>query len=100
VRWVDVAGYIASSLVFLTFYMRGMVPLRLVALCSNVAFLIYAVNLHLAPIAILHAALIPVNLSRLIAIWRADTANLARRTLAKASMKSIASASDCAHRAS
>jgi hypothetical protein len=38
VRWVDLAGYIASSLVFLTFYMRGMIPLRLVALCSNVAF--------------------------------------------------------------
>ena len=49
---VDLAGYIASSLVFMTFYMRGMVALRLVALCSNVAFLIYAFSLHLAPIVI------------------------------------------------
>jgi CRP/FNR family cyclic AMP-dependent transcriptional regulator len=40
-RWVDLAGYAASSLVFLTFYMKGMVPLRVIALCSNVAFLIY-----------------------------------------------------------
>jgi hypothetical protein len=53
VQRVDLAGYIASSLVFMTFYMRGMVALRLVALCSNVAFLIYAFSLHLAPIVIL-----------------------------------------------
>jgi hypothetical protein len=73
VQRVDLTGYIASSLVFMTFYMRGMVALRLVALCSNVAFLIYAFSLHFAPIAILHGALIPVNVSRLIAAWRADT---------------------------
>jgi hypothetical protein len=81
VRWVDLAGYVASSLVFLTFYMRGMIPLRLVALCSNVAFLIYALSLHLAPIVILHGALIPVNVSRLIAAWRAENADLARPNL-------------------
>ena len=76
-RWVDFAGYIASLLVFVTFYMRGMVLLRLVALCSNVAFLIYALTLHLAPIVILHGALIPVNLCRLVAAWREDSAKLA-----------------------
>ena len=70
VRWVELAGYVASSLVFSTFYMRRMVPLRLLALCSNVAFLIYAFALHLAPIAILHGALIPVNIVRLIGALR------------------------------
>ena len=65
-RWVDMAGYVASSLVFLTFYMKGMVPLRVVALCSNVAFLIYGGMLHLVPIFMLHAALIPVNVRRLV----------------------------------
>lgn len=74
VRWVEVAGYVASSLVFLTFYMRRMVPLRLVALCSNVAFLTYAFALHLAPIAILHGALIPVNIVRLISALREGVA--------------------------
>ena len=76
-RWVDLAGYIASSLVFLTFYMRGMVLLRLVALCSNVAFLIYAFTLDLAPIVILHGALIPVNVCRLVAALREDGVKLA-----------------------
>jgi hypothetical protein len=73
---VDLAGYIASSLVFLTFYMRGMIPLRLVALCSNVAFLVYAGALHLLPIVILHGALIPVNVCRLIAARRGGSVNL------------------------
>jgi hypothetical protein len=77
VQWVDFAGYVASALVFLTFYMRGMVALRLVALCSNVAFLIYALTLQLAPIVILHGALIPVNVCRLIAVWREGNAKLA-----------------------
>jgi hypothetical protein len=71
---VEVSGYIASSLVFLTFYMRRMVPLRTVALCSNVAFLTYAIALHLAPVAILHGALIPVNIVRLIGALREGAA--------------------------
>jgi hypothetical protein len=74
---VDLAGYLACSLVFLTFYMKGMVPLRLIALCSNVAFLIYACALHLYPILILHGALIPVNIIRLITAWRGDGGGLA-----------------------
>jgi hypothetical protein len=69
-RWVDWAGYLASSLVFLTFYMKGMVPLRVVALCSNVAFLVYGGMLHLVPIFMLHAALIPINMRRLVCAWR------------------------------
>jgi CRP/FNR family cyclic AMP-dependent transcriptional regulator len=72
VHWIDFSGYVASALVFLTFYMRGMVPLRLIALCSNVAFLVYAGWLHLIPILMLHIALIPVNLLRLVAAWRKD----------------------------
>jgi hypothetical protein len=50
-----------------------MVPLRLIALCSNVAFLFYAGRLHLIPILALHIALIPVNLLRLVAAWRTDS---------------------------
>jgi hypothetical protein len=80
VRWVDLAGYIASSLVFMTFYMRDMIRLRLVALCSNVAFLIYAGALQLVPIVILHGALIPVNVYRLVAAYRGGSVNLSVAT--------------------
>jgi len=47
-----------------------MVQLRLLALCSNVAFIVYATALHLAPIVILHGALIPINCCRLVCAWR------------------------------
>ena len=61
----DVLGYTAAVLVLLTFYMRGMAGLRVVALCSNVAFLAYAGALHLTPILILHGTLLPLNIWRL-----------------------------------
>jgi hypothetical protein len=47
-----------------------MVALRIVALCSNIAFISYADALHLLPILILHGALIPINLRRLACAWR------------------------------
>ena len=58
-------GYFASCLVFLTFWMQQMGWLRIVAICSNIAFFVYAVRLGLAPIAVLHASLLPINIWRL-----------------------------------
>jgi hypothetical protein len=74
VRWVDLAGYGASLLVFMTFYMKDMIKLRSLALCSNVAFLFYAFPSHLLPILALHGALIPINICRLVAACRENTA--------------------------
>lgn len=64
----EVFGYIASVLVFATFYMKTMVPLRLVAIASNVAFIIYASVGGLTPILILHIMLLPLNAVRLLQI--------------------------------
>ena len=64
----DIIGCIASLLVLLTFCMRDMVSLRVVALLSNFAFLFYGINLHLAPIIALHGALIPINVLRLASL--------------------------------
>jgi CRP/FNR family transcriptional regulator, cyclic AMP receptor protein len=62
----EIFGYIASALVFATFYMRTMVPLRVVAIASNVAFIIYATIDGLTPIFLLHVALLPLNVLRLL----------------------------------
>jgi hypothetical protein len=62
----DAWGYAASSLVLMTFCMKRMVPLRIVAICSNLAFFTYGLLLHLMPILLLHALLIPVNVVRLL----------------------------------
>lgn len=64
----EIFGYIASVLVFATFYMKTMVPLRLVAMASNVAFIIYAATGGLTPILILHVLLLPLNAVRLLQI--------------------------------
>jgi CRP/FNR family transcriptional regulator, cyclic AMP receptor protein len=64
--YVHVAGIIAACLVFSCFYMRTMVPLRWTALASNVASLVYSVPLGPWPFAILHGALLPLNLMRLL----------------------------------
>jgi CRP-like cAMP-binding protein len=61
----EFAGYVASILVFITFYMKTMVPLRIVGICSNVAFITYALLDGLVPILILHSALLPLNFFRL-----------------------------------
>ena len=61
----DTAGYLASSLVITAFCMKDILRLRLAASVSNVAFLIYGLGLGLAPVWLLHAILLPVNLWRL-----------------------------------
>lgn len=63
--WVELSGYVASLLVFVAFYMKTMIPLRVVAILSNVAFIAYAVGGHLYPVLILHSILFPLNCIRL-----------------------------------
>ncbi len=72
--WIEFAGYVASALVFTTFCMRTMIPLRLAAILSNVAFIAYGYFGHLYPVLILHSVLLPLN------IWRAiEMVRLVRR---------------------
>ena len=51
---------------FGTFYIKQTLPLRLTAIGSNVAFIAYAWLNGLTPILLLHGALLPLNLLRLI----------------------------------
>ncbi|MEL6766098.1 MAG: cyclic nucleotide-binding domain-containing protein [Pseudomonadota bacterium] len=62
--WAELAGYLASGLVFLTFCMKTLIPLRVVAILSNIAFIAYSWGAGLLPVLILHAALLPLNLVR------------------------------------
>ncbi|VVC74968.1 hypothetical protein AQUSIP_02420 [Aquicella siphonis] len=64
---VSLIGYLAASLVAATFYMHSMIPLRCFAIASNICFIIYAyyTSPQLYPILILHAFLLPLNISRL-----------------------------------
>src|ERR1700690_4002106 len=65
-----VIGYVASALVLCTFCTRTMLPLRAIALGSNVSFIAYGALEHLYPVLILHVALLPLNAWRLTEILR------------------------------
>src|SRR5262245_9013969 len=70
--WIVIAAWVAAALVFSTFFMRTMIPLRVVAIVSNVAFigyallgLVYGVFGRVYPILVLHSSLLPLNVIRL-----------------------------------
>ncbi len=65
----ETIGYVASALVLTTFCMRRMAPLRMAAICSNVAFITYALQRDLPPVLALHIVLLPLNLQRLLEAW-------------------------------
>ena len=62
---VDIIGWVAGALVLATFCLRTMVPLRGVAIASNIAFVAYGVMASALPIVVLHLALLPLNVLRL-----------------------------------
>jgi len=62
----ELLGYLASLLVLATFCMRGMLSLRVLAIASNLAFIVYAVLAGIHPVLLLHALLLPMNVWRLV----------------------------------
>jgi CRP/FNR family transcriptional regulator, cyclic AMP receptor protein len=54
-------GFVASALVLVAFGMKNMINLRIVAICSNFAFIAYALVLNLPPVLVLHVILLPLN---------------------------------------
>ncbi|MBI5809837.1 MAG: cyclic nucleotide-binding domain-containing protein [Deltaproteobacteria bacterium] len=69
-HWWDYIGYLAAALMFSTFYMKKMIPLRAVGASANVTFVVYAGIMHVWPLFVLHAALFPLNITRMIQMMR------------------------------
>ena len=61
----DFVGYAAAVLVFATFWMKTMIPLRLLGLASNVLFIGYGYLSGAYPPLVLHILLLPLNVMRL-----------------------------------
>jgi CRP/FNR family cyclic AMP-dependent transcriptional regulator len=68
--WIELLGYAASAAVLATFCMSTMIPLRIIALGSNILFCAYGYFDHLYPVLVLHAILFPVNTLRLVQFYR------------------------------
>lgn len=79
--WLVITAWIAAVLVFSSFFMKTMIPLRIVAIVSNIAFITYAllgitygIFDRVYPILVLHASLLPLNLLRLRQLTRLSRA--------------------------
>ena len=63
--YIDIVGYAAALAVLGSFCMSTIVPLRILAVVSNVLFGLYGVLAHLYPVFFLHSILLPINLFKL-----------------------------------
>ena len=70
----EISGYVASTLVLLTFVAKDMRLLRTIAIFSNLAFITYGTIEWLPPVLFLHLVLLPLNIVRLAEIVRAPQA--------------------------
>ena len=69
---IVIAAWVAALLVFSSFFMKTMIPLRVVAITSNAGFVTYAllglkygIFGRVYPILVLHSLLLPLNVLRL-----------------------------------
>jgi CRP/FNR family transcriptional regulator, cyclic AMP receptor protein len=62
---VDAVGYVAAILTLSVFYMRTMIPLRVLGIAANCAFIAYGALGGVYPNLVLHLILLPLNVVRL-----------------------------------
>jgi CRP-like cAMP-binding protein len=75
---ITFVGLLGGALYLASHFMRGMVPLRILSVCSNVALIVYSVfhlrfdfaQLIVLPEFLLNIILLPMNLKRLVEILR------------------------------
>ena len=71
--------FLAAGLVLATFCMKRLIPLRALAITSNVAFILYGYSAGIEPVLILHVILLPINLFRLQQTLLAHVSDDSRR---------------------
>ncbi len=69
----NITGFLASALVLMTFLMKDMRTLRIIAILSNVAFIAYGALDWLPPVLCLHMLLLPLNVFRLKEIRKQES---------------------------
>jgi CRP/FNR family transcriptional regulator, cyclic AMP receptor protein len=68
--WQEFVGYLGSFLLFSTFWMRTMIPLRIAAISGNLAMATYAAMAGFYPMVGLQLLALPVNVARLVQMRR------------------------------
>jgi CRP/FNR family transcriptional regulator, cyclic AMP receptor protein len=62
---IDAVGYLAAILTLSVFYMKTMIPLRVLGIAANCAFIAYGALGGVYPNLVLHLILLPLNVVRL-----------------------------------
>jgi hypothetical protein len=62
----DLLGYAAGLMTLVTFAQKHMLRMRLGAVTANILFIAYGVMGAIYPVVLLHLALLPLNLIRLV----------------------------------
>ncbi|WP_299962651.1 cyclic nucleotide-binding domain-containing protein [uncultured Roseobacter sp.] len=65
VDWIELVGWIASALTVASYAVNTMLALRVLAIASSVAFVLYALFLQLWPLLAMELLLLPINMLRL-----------------------------------
>ena len=68
--WIDYVGFLAALTVLATFCMDTILPLRGFAIASNILFIVYGIAGQLYPVLLLHAVLLPINISKIVQFVR------------------------------
>ncbi len=64
--WTEFVGTVGSFLMFSTFWMKTMIPLRVAGMAANCLMITYAALMGLYPILALQSLMLPVNVYRLL----------------------------------
>jgi CRP/FNR family cyclic AMP-dependent transcriptional regulator len=65
INWIEIFGYAGAFLTLGTFAMTKMIPLRIIGIGANFAFISYGALAPIYPVLALHAILLPLNALRL-----------------------------------
>lgn len=66
INFLELTGYLAAVFMFSSFFMKKMIPLRVLGMASNACFIIYAGSKGVYPLLLLHSCLLPLNLIRML----------------------------------
>jgi CRP/FNR family transcriptional regulator, cyclic AMP receptor protein len=63
--WIEAVGYAGTGFTILAYGAKHLIPLRIAAILSSLAFLAYGLLSHSYPLVLMEVVLLPINIFRL-----------------------------------
>lgn len=63
--WIEAVGYAGTGFTILAYGFKNLIPLRIAAILSSLAFLTYGLLVQSYPLILMEMVLLPINLFRL-----------------------------------